>query len=77
MILFFVCGQHLKDLLSPGTREDGGIQVEVLRSDLHGVGVWASKAGPGSPWAVRPWELRGPKVGRGKKDLLAQQLSSL
>lgn len=47
----------------PCAREDGGVQVEVLRSpERYGVGVGARKAGAGSPGTARPWRLRGPKT---------------
>lgn len=41
--------------------EDGGVQVEVLKADWHGVGVGASEAGAGSPLAARPSGVRGPE----------------
>ena len=40
-------------------REDGSIQMEVLRSDLQGVGVEAHK---GSPQVAWPSVLQGPEM---------------
>ena len=43
----------------PCVREDGSIQMEVLRSDLQGVGVEAHK---GSPQVAWPSVLQGPEM---------------
>ena len=43
----------------PCMREDGSIQVEVLRSDLQGVGVEAHRGSPQMAW---PSVLQGPKM---------------